>query len=85
MKQFSINELDILVINHSGEIFCLDGRCAHAGAPLAEGTIEGDVLTCPWHGSQYNITNGRVLRGPAEKSLKAYPVTLKEKIVFIDV
>ncbi len=85
MKQFYVGDLEILVVNLDSQIFCLDGRCTHAGAPLAEGTLNGEVLTCPWHGSQFNVTNGSVLRGPAEKQLKVYPSTVKDRFVFIEV
>ena len=85
MKQFYVGDLEILVVNLNGQFFCYNGRCTHAGAPLAEGTLNGDVLTCPWHGSQFRITDGSVLRGPAEKQLKAYPPTVKDNFLFIEV
>jgi 3-phenylpropionate/trans-cinnamate dioxygenase ferredoxin subunit len=85
MKQFYVGDLEILVVNFSDQIYCLDARCTHAGAPLAEGTLNGWILTCPWHGSQFNVTNGKVLRGPAEKQLKAYPSFVRDGYVFIDV
>lgn len=85
MRQFYVGELEILVVNLDSQIFCLDGRCTHAGAPLAEGMLNGSVLTCPWHGSQFNVTNGSVLRGPTEKQLKVYPSTVRDGFVFIDV
>jgi nitrite reductase/ring-hydroxylating ferredoxin subunit len=73
-----------LAANLDGRVYCLDGRCTHAGAPLAEGTLEGEVLTCPWHYSQFNMTNGVVVRGPANKPLKSYPVQEKEGVLYID-
>ena len=85
MKQFYVSDNEFLVVNHEGRLFCLDGRCTHAGAPLAEGSLNGEVLTCPWHGSQFNIIDGSVLRGPAEKPLKAYTVTVKDNFLFIDI
>jgi nitrite reductase/ring-hydroxylating ferredoxin subunit len=85
MKQFYVKDREILIINHDGQFFSLDSRCAHAGAPLAEGTLNGDTLTCPWHGSQFRISDGTVLKGPAEKELKTYPVTMKDNSIFIDV
>ncbi len=85
MGQFYVGELEILVVNRDNRFLCLDGRCTHAGAPLAEGTLDGDVLTCPWHGSQFNITNGSVVRGPAQKPLRFYPSTVKDGNVFIEV
>ena len=85
MKQFYVSELEVVVVNFGGQIYCLDGRCTHAGAPLAEGTFAGEVLTCPWHGSQFNVTNGSVLRGPTEKALRFYPSNVKDGFVFIEV
>ena len=85
MKQFYVEEREILVVNLNGQFFCYEGRCTHAGAPLAEGALNGDVLTCPWHGSQFRITDGSVVRGPAEKQLKPYPSTVKENFLFIEV
>jgi len=84
LRSFKVMGHELLVVNLSGKIFCLDGRCKHAGAPLAEGTLEGDILTCPWHYSQFNIKDGSVLRGPAYKPLKTYLVKEKESIIYVD-
>ncbi len=84
LKSFKIKGQEILAVNLVDKIYCLAGRCTHAGAPLAEGTLDGEVLTCPWHYSQFNITNGSVLRGPAYKPLKTYRVEERENLVFID-
>jgi nitrite reductase/ring-hydroxylating ferredoxin subunit len=85
MKQFYLSDLEILVVNFGGNFFCLDGRCTHAGAPLGEGTLAGEVLTCPWHGSQFKVTDGSILRGPTEKPLKVYSSTVNDGSVFIDI
>jgi nitrite reductase/ring-hydroxylating ferredoxin subunit len=85
MKQFYVKEREVLIINLDNQVFCLDARCTHAGAPLAEGTINGKILTCPWHNSQFRITDGMVVRGPAEKKLKTYPTTVKDNSVFIEI
>lgn len=42
-----------------GELFALDGICLHAGGPLGEGRLSGSILTCPWHGWQYDVRTGR--------------------------
>ena len=84
LRSFKIKGHEILAVNVGGKIFCLDGRCTHAGAPLAEGTLNGEVLTCPWHYSQFNITSGIVVSGPAYKPLKSYLVQERENSVFID-
>lgn len=40
--------------------------CAHAGGPLDEGELNGDVVTCPWHGSRFHVDSGRVAEGPSK-------------------
>lgn len=47
------------VYNVDGEIHVLDGICPHAGGPLGKGTLNGSVVTCPWHGWQFDVTNGQ--------------------------
>jgi nitrite reductase/ring-hydroxylating ferredoxin subunit len=84
IKQFTANEQEIIIINSNNQIYLLEARCTHAGAPLAEGTLDNNVLTCPWHGSQFDITNGQVVKGPAEENLKTHPHTIKDKTVFVD-
>ena len=42
-----------------GEFHALDGVCPHAGGPLGEGTLNGCVVTCPWHGWQFDVTSGQ--------------------------
>jgi nitrite reductase/ring-hydroxylating ferredoxin subunit len=51
--------------NADGELFAVTRRCRHLMADLAEGTIDADgCLTCPWHGSKYDVHTGRMVRGP---------------------
>ena len=42
-----------------GEYHALDGICPHQGGPLGKGTLTGCILTCPWHGWQYDVTTGQ--------------------------
>jgi len=81
---FKIKGHEVLAVNLGSKIVCLEERCTHAGAPLAEGTLEGEVLTCPWHYSQFNVVTGEVIRGPAGKPLKTYRIEEKDGMIFID-
>jgi len=72
MKQVTIEDRELLVINQDNHFICTDARCTHAGAPLAEGELNGNILTCPWHRSQFDITNGSVVKGPAKKPLRVF-------------
>jgi nitrite reductase/ring-hydroxylating ferredoxin subunit len=63
-----------VAVYHVGSRFhaCAD-RCPHAGATLSEGELERGVVTCPRHGSQFDVTTGQRLRGPADTDLATYP------------
>jgi nitrite reductase/ring-hydroxylating ferredoxin subunit len=63
-----------LAVYHMGSRFhaCAD-RCPHAGATLSEGELERGVVTCPRHGSQFDVTTGQRVRGPADTDLATYP------------
>jgi nitrite reductase/ring-hydroxylating ferredoxin subunit len=63
-----------LAVYHVGTGFfaCAD-RCPHAGATLSEGELERGVVTCPRHGSQFDVTTGERLRGPADTDIATYP------------
>lgn len=84
IKSFQVNDKEVMIINSDGQIFSLQARCTHAGAPLAEGTIEGDTLTCPWHGSKFRITDGEVIKGPAEKPLHVYENNITDNFLYIE-
>jgi len=85
MKQCQTDDTEVLVVNLNHQFFCLEARCTHAGAPLSDGELNGKILNCPWHGSQFDVTNGRVLQGPAEQSLKVYPVKVLDGDIYIEI
>lgn len=49
----------IALYNVDGTLHALDGVCPHAGGPLGQGQLDGCVVTCPWHGWQFDVTNGQ--------------------------
>ena len=62
MKAFNIGGREILVAKVGGKFLAADNRCPHMGAKLAEGKLEGTVVTCPKHASQFDLKDGRVVR-----------------------
>jgi nitrite reductase/ring-hydroxylating ferredoxin subunit/uncharacterized membrane protein len=59
------NGTPILLVRRGAQIFALAETCAHLGGPLSEGKLEGDAISCPWHGSRYSIRDGHVIDGPS--------------------
>lgn len=57
--------------------------CPHAGAVLSEGAVEDGVLTCPGHGSQFDVCTGERVRGPADQGIKTYTVIEEDGRVWL--
>ncbi|HVC80513.1 MAG TPA: Rieske 2Fe-2S domain-containing protein [Chloroflexota bacterium] len=59
------NGVPILLSRREGKVWAIAATCTHLGGPLADGTVEGDTVTCPWHGSTFDLRDGSVVHGPA--------------------
>ena len=64
MRGVTIASTPVLLVREGDQVYALEPRCGHMGGPLAEGTLQGHIVTCPWHGSQYDARTGRAIRGP---------------------
>jgi len=67
----------VALIRRGEQYAAISATCTHAGGPLDEGTLEGDVVTCPWHGSRFCIRDGRALTGPATIAQPRYAVRVQ--------
>jgi 3-phenylpropionate/trans-cinnamate dioxygenase ferredoxin subunit len=98
MKMVKVEEKEILLVRSGGKVFATQNRCTHLNGNLSQGKLIGTVVTCPRHNSQFDVSNGKVLRWtswPAAllffakivrppRSLKTYPVTVEAGNIFID-
>jgi|SRR5579885_2346137 len=66
-----------VVTRAGGRICAIAARCTHLGGPLDRGTRRGDVVTCPWHGSEFDLCTGNVVAGPAVFPQPAYDVRVE--------
>jgi 3-phenylpropionate/trans-cinnamate dioxygenase ferredoxin subunit len=62
MKAVSTAGREILLARVGDNYYAVDGRCPHMKGNLSQGKLEGTVITCPLHGSQFDISNGQVVR-----------------------
>src|SRR6266568_6364 len=67
----------VVLLRQGGQFYAISATCPHAGGPLDEGTLTGDVVECPWHGSRFCIRDGRVLTGPATARAPRYEVRVQ--------
>ena len=68
-----------------GAVFAIDDTCTHQGGPLSEGEVKDGIVTCPWHGAQFNVKDGQVLKSPAPKSVSSYPVRITNDAIEVEV
>jgi|SRR6056297_2488535 len=70
----------LAIFRHQGDLYALDGMCAHQGGPLAEGSVSHGCVTCPWHGWQYELETGiqTINRQPLQQT---YPVRIRDRKV----
>ena len=62
MRQVDLDGHEFLVARVGDEFFVTDARCPHLGGHLARGVLEGSIVTCPLHHSQYDLRDGAVKR-----------------------
>src|SRR5690242_19019033 len=78
MKRVDAAGVPVLLVRCEGEICAVAHTCSHLGGPLSEGTLEGDVVQCPWHGSRFNVRDGSVVDGPATFPQPRFEVRTRE-------
>lgn len=63
----------LAIYRHSGQLYAIDGLCAHHGGPLSQGVVSDGCVTCPWHGWQYHLRDGTQVTSGA-KLISSYPI-----------
>lgn len=84
IKLLQLNGQGIALYNVGGTFFATADECTHRAGPLSEGDLAGTVVTCPFHGSRFDVTTGKVMRGPAEKPVETFRVVRDGDIVRVE-
>jgi nitrite reductase/ring-hydroxylating ferredoxin subunit len=83
-KKVEVSGKTIALFNLGGRYHAIDDVCPHRGGPLSEGEVQGDVVTCPWHGARFRITTGEVLGPPARTGVARYPTRVNGSDIEIE-
>ena len=62
MKKYQVQDTELLIARVGGEYCATQNKCPHFGGDLSKGKMEGSTVTCPRHSSQFNLTDGSVVR-----------------------
>ena len=83
-KTIDVQGTSIAVFNVKGQFCAIANACPHRGGPLGEGDIEGVLVTCPWHGWQFDVTTGVSPVNPAAK-VKKFNCQVQNSDVLVEV
>lgn len=85
MKKITVDGKEILIVNLNGNYFGIDDTCTHMGASLSEGTLDGSIITCGWHGAKFDCKNGNLSAFAAKiNDLKSYKVIVESDSIFLE-
>ncbi|MBI2955826.1 MAG: Rieske (2Fe-2S) protein [Acidobacteria bacterium] len=81
-REFQADGKMIALYNVDGNIYATDNVCLHRGGPLGQGTLEGEVVTCPWHGWQYRVSSGEAVFNEQIK-VQTLPVKVEGEDIWV--
>jgi nitrite reductase/ring-hydroxylating ferredoxin subunit len=84
LTAFEVSGTRIAVATVGDAFYAFGDTCTHRGCALAEGDLEATIVTCACHGSQFDVTTGEVLRGPALEPVRSYPVRVEGGVLQVD-
>jgi len=92
MKAVSIQDKELIVINYEGNYYAINRMCTHMSGDLSKGKLEGKIITCPRHGSRFDVTTGKSISGPRIGFLKLktkdepnYQIKIENDVIKIDI
>lgn len=83
MKLADVKATRVAVANVDGTFYAFSDECTHDGGPLSEGELEGEIVTCPWHFSRFNVRTGEIVESPAEEVVETHEVKVEDGGVYV--
>ena len=74
----------IALFNVDGAFYAIGDTCTHSGGPLSEGDLDGEVVTCPWHGAEFDVKTGEVVSPPAPDPVPRYRVKVEGSEILVE-
>ncbi len=84
-KRVEVQGRTIALFNLGGTYHAIDDTCPHRGGPLSEGQVEGQVVTCPWHGAKFDVSTGSVTGPPAQRGVTSFRVRVTGSDIEVEV
>ncbi len=84
VKIVQAGSLFLGVYRIDGAFYAIEDRCSHDDGPLCEGDREGFEVICPRHGARFDLRSGAVLSLPATEDVEAFPVSVRDGVVYVE-
>jgi nitrite reductase/ring-hydroxylating ferredoxin subunit len=93
MKGFTVKDKQILLANVDGNFYAMDAICSHMHGYLPSGTLERNIVICPVHRAQFDVTSGKVSKNVSgavrlitggAKDMQTYKISMKENQIYVD-
>jgi 3-phenylpropionate/trans-cinnamate dioxygenase ferredoxin component len=84
MRVFDVAGTKVNIASVGGQLHAFDDTCTHKACSLAKGKLDGTTVTCPCHGSQFDVTTGEVLRGPAQQPVRSRLVQIEGESLLVE-
>jgi nitrite reductase/ring-hydroxylating ferredoxin subunit len=84
VHEFQVAGKPLALANVAGKFFAINNTCLHRGGPLGQGSLQGTIVTCPWHGWEYDVTTGKLLQNPT-MGVACYPTEVRGEEIFVDI
>ena len=84
IREIQLNGITIALANVGGQFYALSNTCLHRGGPLGQGSLQGNMVPCPWHGWTFDVTSGKV-SGSQSVGVDRYSVELRGEDVYVDI
>ena len=85
MKEVQVDGENVCIANVDGKYYAIGNICTHEGGPLADGTLDGYNVECPWHNSKFDVRTGEVTSPPANEPEPAYEVKIDGNNILIKI
>lgn len=84
VHEFQAGDKTIALANVNGKFFAINNTCIHRAGPLGQGSLEGNIVTCPWHGWEYDVTTGKLIQNPS-MGVACYATEVRGEEVFVEI
>jgi nitrite reductase (NADH) small subunit len=84
IREFQVAGKTFALANVGGKLYAINNTCLHRAGPLGQGSLQGKIVTCPWHGWEYDVTTGKLVQN-ANMGVASYPTEVRGEEVFVDI